>query len=194
MISDGTTVYLQATLANLDPTFGAALGAQLLDVYVHNPAASSTSTTAAYASRNYTIAKAEAWSELVEVQGFASPVWQDPTGNSLGTASVAASQTSKTVTIVLPQDAFGTPGPGWSFAVVLTGQDGFSSDQARAFAATPQRYAFGVCAVGGTSPICTADPATVPKAMDVITPAAVSQATELNPTLGPVVIQGVSVP
>jgi glucoamylase len=194
VISDGTTVYLQATLANLDPTFGAALGAQLLDVYVHNPAASSTSTTAAYASRNYTIAKAEAWSELLEVQGFASPVWQDPTGNSLGTASVAASQTSKTITIVLPQAAFGTPGPGWSFAVVLTGQDGFSSDQARAFAATPQPYAFGVCAVGGTSPICTADPATVPKAMDIITPAAVSQATELNPTLGPVVIQGVTVP
>jgi glucoamylase len=194
VISDGTTVYLQATLANLDPTFGAALGAQLLDVYVHNPAATSTSTAAAYVSRNYTIAPAEAWSELLEVQGFASPVWQDPSGNSLGTASVAASQTSKTITIVLPQAAFGTPGPGWSFAVVLTGQDGFSSDQARAFAATAQPYAFGVCAAGGTSPICAVDPATVPKAMDIITPAGVSQATELNPTLGPVVIQGVTVP
>ena len=194
VISDGTTVYLQATLANLDPTFGAALGAQLLDVYVHNPAASTTSTAAAYPSRNYTIAPAEAWSELVEVQGFASPVWQDPAGNSLGTASVAASQTSKTITIVAPQAAFGTPGPGWSFAVVLTGQDGFSSDQARAFAQTPQPFAFGVCAVGGTSPICKVDPGSVPKAMDVITPAGVSQATELNPTLGPVVIQGVTVP
>jgi glucoamylase len=30
--------------------------------------------------------------------------------------------------------------------------------------------------------------------MDVITPPDVSQATELNPTLGPVVIQGVAVP
>jgi glucoamylase len=78
--------------------------------------------------------------------------------------------------------------------VVLTGQDGFSSDQARAFDPTPQPYAFGVCAAGDTSPICTVDPATVPKAMDIITPAGVSQATELNPTLGPVVIQGVTVP
>jgi glucoamylase len=34
----------------------------------------------------------------------------------------------------------------------------------------------------------------MPKAIDVITPSGVSQATELDPTLGPVVIQGVSVP
>jgi glucoamylase len=38
------------------------------------------------------------------------------------------------------------------------------------------------------------DPNSVPKAVDVITPAGVSQATELDPTLGPVVIQPVSVP
>jgi glucoamylase len=38
------------------------------------------------------------------------------------------------------------------------------------------------------------DPGTVPKAMDVITPLGVSQAAELDPTLGPVVIRGVSIP
>jgi glucan 1,4-alpha-glucosidase len=194
VISDGTTVYLQATLATLDPTFGAALGAQLLDVYVHAPGAAATSTAAAYASRNYTIAPADAWSEMVEVQGFAAPVWQDASGNSLGTASVAASQASKTITVVLPEAAFGTPASGWSFTVVLTGQDGFSPDQARGFAATAMPYEFGVCAAGGSSPVCSADPRTVPKAMDVITPSGVSQATELDPTLGPVVIQGVPVP
>jgi glucoamylase len=194
VIADGTTVYLQATLANLDPTFGSALGAQLLDVYVHTPGATATSTAAAFASRNYTIAPADAWSELVEAQGFAAPVWQDASGNSVGTAFVAASQASKTITIGLPQAAFGTPASGWSFAVVLTGQDGFSPDQARAFAATPQPFEFGVCAPGGMSPICNVDPSTVPKAMDVITPSGVSQATELDPTLGPVVIQGVPVP
>jgi glucoamylase len=194
VISDGTTVYLRATLANLDPTFGSALGAQLLDVYVHIPGATTTSTAAAFPSRNYTIAPAGAWSQMVEVQGFAAPVWQNASGNSLGTAFVAASQTSKTITIGLPQAAFGTPASGWSFAVVLTGQDGFSSDQARGFAATPQDFAFGVCAPGGTSPICSADPGTMPKAIDVITRSGVSQATELDPTLGPVVIQGVPVP
>jgi glucoamylase len=194
VISDGTTVYLQATLANLDPTFGSALGAQLLDVYAHVPGASPTSTAAAFATRNYTIAAAGAWSQLVEAQGFASPAWQDPAGNSLGTAFVSASQASRTITIGLPQSAFGTPGPGWSFAVVLTGQDGFSPDQARTFTATPGPFTFGVCAPSRISPVCAADPGTVPKAMDVLTPSGVAQATELDPTLGPVVIQGVAVP
>ncbi len=194
VISDGTTVFLRATLANLDPTFGSALGAQLLDVYVRAPGAGTTSTAAAFASRNYTIAPADAWSEMVEAQGFASPVWQDAAGNSLGTAFVAASQASKTITVGLPEAAFGTPASGWIFAVVLTGQDGFSSDQARGFAATPQPFEFGVCAPGGTSPICSVDPGTVPKAMDVITPPGVSQAIELDPTVGPVAVQGVTVP
>jgi C-terminal binding-module, SLH-like, of glucodextranase len=72
--------------------------------------------------------------------------------------------------------------------------DGLSPDQARAFASTPQDFAFGVCQPGGTSPICAVDPGTVPKAIDVITPSGVSQATELDPTLGPVVIDGVPVP
>ena len=101
---------------------------------------------------------------------------------------------SKTVTIALPEAQFGTPGSGWAFSVVLTGQDGFSSDQARAFTATPGAYSFGVCATGGTSPICSVDPTTVPKAMDILTPSGVSQASELDPTAGPVVIQPVTVP
>ena len=78
--------------------------------------------------------------------------------------------------------------------MVLTGQDGFSPDQARSFTPTPGAFTFGVCAPGGTAPVCSADPDTVPKAVDVITPAGVSQATELDPTLGPVVIQPVPVP
>ena len=194
VLSDGTYAYLRVTLANLDPTFGSTDGAQLLDVYVHVPGASATSTQAAFASRNYTIAPAGAWSQRVEVQGFASPVWVNAAGNSVGTASALAVQADRTITVALPEAQFGTPSSGWGFSVVLTGQDGFSSDQARAFTATPGAFTFGVCAPGGAAPICSADPTTVPKAMDVITPADVSQATELNPTLGPVVIQPVTVP
>ncbi len=80
------------------------------------------------------------------------------------------------------------------FTVTLTGQDGFSPDQARAFTATPGAFTFGVCAPGATAPICSVDPSTVPKVMDTIPPPGVSQATELDPTLGPVVLQGLSVP
>jgi glucoamylase len=78
--------------------------------------------------------------------------------------------------------------------VVLTGQDGFSSNQARGFAATARAFLFGVCAPGGTSPICSANPGSVPKAVDVLTPQGISQVAELDPTRGQVVIQPVRVP
>ena len=170
VLSDGTFAYLRATLRNLDPTFGQTDGAQLLDVYVHVPGAASTSTQAPFASRNYTIAPAGAWSQRVEVQGFAPPVWVNASGGSVGTASVLAEQADRTITIALPEAQFGTPGSGWGFSVVLTGQDGFSTDQARNFSRHGAAFTFGVCAPGGTAPICAVDPDTVPKAVDVITP------------------------
>ncbi len=191
VIQLGGTIYLRTTLRNLVPTFGSVLGAQLLDVYVHQPNATGTSTRAAYPSRNYSLNPG--WSERIEVQGFASPVWVDANGNSLGTANVVATTIAKTITIAVPASAFGTPGAGWSFAVVLTGQDGFSGDQARAFTATPGAYSFGVCAAGTTSPVCAVDPSTVPKAVDVLAPSGVDQATELDPARGPVVVVGVPV-
>ena len=187
-------VYIQVGISNLTPTFGSPFGAQLLDVYVHAAGATSTSTAAAYASRNYTIAASDAWSEMLEAQGFASPVWLDAAGNSVGAAQFVVDSTDGLATLVVPRSAFGSVGSGWVFTVTLTGQDGFSADQARAFTATPGAFTFGVCAPGGTSPICSVDPSTVPKVMDTITPTGVSQATELDPTLGRVVLQGVAVP
>ena len=86
VLSDGTFAYLRVTLRTLVPTFGVLDGAQLLDVYVHVPGATATSTAAAFASRNYTIAPSGAWSQRVEVQGFAAPVWMDASGASVGTA------------------------------------------------------------------------------------------------------------
>jgi glucoamylase len=194
VLSDGTYAYLRVTLRTLVPTFGQLDGAQLLDVYVHVPGASATSTQAAFASRNYRVAASGAWSQRIEVQGFAPTQWVDASGNSVGSADTLAEQSDRTITVALPESAFGTPSSGWGFSVVLTGQDGFSSDQARAFTPTAGAYSFGVCAPGGTAAICSVDPSTVPKAMDVITPAGVSQATELDPTLGAVVIQPVLVP
>jgi glucoamylase len=188
-------VYIQVGVSNLAPTFGSAFGAQLLDVYVHEPGTTAgRSTAAAYPSRNYTIAPSDAWNEMLEAQGFASPVWLDAAGNSVGSAQFVVDSTDGLATLVVPRSTFGSVGSGWVFTVTLTGQDGFSADQARAFTATPGAFTFGVCAPGGTSPICSVDPSTVPKVMDTITPTGVSQATELNPTLGPVVLQGVAVP
>ena len=81
---------------------------------------------------------------------------------------------------------------------MLTGQDGFSTDQARGFQSTAQDFQFGECtaaAITASNPICAVDPATLPKAMDVLTPGSVSQADELDPTKhSPVTIQAVSIP
>jgi glucoamylase len=188
---DSTNVYIQATLRVLVPTFGNLFGAQLLDVYVHDPTATSTTTTTP-SPFNYSIAPADAWSERLEAQGFASPTWVSPSGNSLGTPQFVADQPTRTATLIMPEKTFGKVGPGWVFTVALTGQDGFSPAQARQFTTTPGAFTFGVCAQAGPG-ICAVDPTTVPKVMDTIPPAGVSQANELNPLNGAVALQGVTV-
>ena len=195
VITAGSEVYLRTSLANLAPTFGSVDGAQLLDIYVHDPSATATSTAAAFPTRNYTIAPADAWSERLEVQGFASPVWVNPSGAQVGTpTAVVASTVAGTITIALPEAEFGTPAAGWTFTVAITGQNGFNADQAIAFTPNPGGFTLGVCPVGGAEPICALSPSSVPEVMDTITPPGVSQDTELNPVPGPVVLQGVTVP
>jgi glucoamylase len=109
--------------------------------------------------------------------------------------TISADDISRFITFSVPTNALGgTPGPGWRFTVVLTGQDGFSPDQARGFAPTPQEFAFGVCATASADPHCAAAPGSVPKSLDVFTPDGVSQATELDYTLGPVAIAPIEVP
>ena len=193
---DGATTTFKVQTRDLSPTFGNPLGAQLLDVYVHNPnaAAGDTSTSAAYASRNYTIASSAAWSRELEVQGFGQ-TYVDAHGTSQGTITISANAISRYITFSVPTASLGgTPASGWGFTVVITGQDGFSPDKARAFTATPGGYSFGVCATASSDPHCTVDPNTVPKAMDVLTPSGVSQSTELDYTHGPVVLQDVTIP
>ena len=86
--------------------------------------------------------------------------------------------------------SLGTPGPGWGFTVMLTGQDGFSPDQARGFQRDPEQYQFGVCATASSDPHCTVNPGTVPKAMDTLT-----APSELDYTLhSPVLLSPVVVP
>jgi glucoamylase len=120
---------------------------------------------------------------LIEVQGFGQR-FIDAGGTTVGSVNIRANSVTRYITFTVSKGALGgTPGTGWGFTVVLTGQDGFSPDQARGFAAAPQEFAFGVCqSPPPASPICAVDPGTVPKAVDVFTPAGVSQATELDPT------------
>ena len=191
VIDAGDTIFLRAQLRDLSPTFGSPLGAQLLDIFVRDPAATAFSTAAPFPQRNYAIAADSAWSSRIEVQGFAAPVFVDASGQPLGPATVTANQSSRSILVGVPRSALGLPGPGWRITVVLHGQDGFSPDQARGFAPTPQQFLFGLCLPGGTSPVCGIDPSTAPKVIDTIPPAGVDQATELDPTLGPVAVHGI---
>src|SRR5260370_40206888 len=69
---DKSTVTFKLQTRDLSPTFGSPLGAQLVDVYVHDPNAlpADTSTAASFPQRNYVIASDAAWNRLLEGQGF----------------------------------------------------------------------------------------------------------------------------
>jgi glucoamylase len=190
----GADITFRLKTRDLSETFGSPLGAQLVDVYVHVPGAATTSTAAANASRNFTIEPGSAWSRLIQVQGFGQR-YVDAGGATLGTVSITANAISRFITFTVPKASLGTPGPGWGFTVVLTGQDGFSSDQARGFQSVPQDFQFGVCASASGDPHCTVNPGSVPKAVDVIAPPGVSQSDELDYTQhNPVTLTGVTIP
>jgi glucoamylase len=163
---------------------------------------------------NYTISPDDAWNQLIQVDAqsnFGTDEWVTPSSptsglsnsTNLGTPQVSIAQlpevngeTPGLVTITLPTATFGTPGNGWAFTVTLDGQGGTDSGNAaypRQFTATPGQYTFGVCAPDGTEAICSADPNTVPNVMDTIPPAGVSVQSELDPTNGPVALQGVPI-
>jgi len=193
VFDDGTNIIFRVQNRDQSATFGSPLGAQLIDVYVHDPAAATTSTNASNSLRNFQITPDSAWSTLIQVQGFGQR-FENASGTTLGTVSIRANALSRFITFSVPKAALGQPGPGWKFTVVETGQDGFSPDQARSFAATPADFAFGVCATASADPHCTANPATVPKVIDVLTPPGVLQSDELDYTLhSPVTIQGVAI-
>ena len=189
----GSDVIFRLKTRDLTPTFGSSLGAQLVDVYVRDPSAATTSTNPAHPLRNFTIASAFAWSRLIQVEGFGQR-YINASGATVGTVTISANQISRFITFRVSKATLGTPGPGWGFTVVLTGQDGFSDDRARTFAPTPQEFQFGVCASASADPHCAVNPGTVPKAMDVIATPPLQQSVELDYLLGPVVLSGVTIP
>jgi glucoamylase len=220
VVEGASTVTFEVGIANLQPTFGSLLGAQLIDLYIHAPSGSvpagETQSTAAAGAFNYSIAPAGAWNQLIEVDGFGTDDWVTPGSatsglsgsSSVGTPQVSVIQLSPSggetpglVTITVPTSVLGTPGSGWTFTLALTGQNGFGIDDARTFTATPGAYTFGVCSAAVASEpsppaICSYNPAGVPFVMDTIPPATVNVQTELDPTVNPsgVALQGVTVP
>jgi glucan 1,4-alpha-glucosidase len=190
----GATVTFRVQTADLTPTFGSTNGAQLVDLYVSQPGAASTSTSSSYPGMNYSTLTP--WSRLIEAQGFGNNRFVDASGASVGAVTVGANAVSRYITFSVDKTALGgTPATGWAFTVALTGQDGTHGfDQTRSFSAIPGDYSFGVCAVASASALCSADPNGVPKVMDAIVPTGVTQATELDYTAGPVRLAAVVLP
>ena len=149
----GADVTFRLQTRDLSETFGSPLGAQLVDVYVRVPGASTTSTAAAHPLRNFTIAPTFAWSRLIQVQGFGQR-YVDASGTTLGTATISANPISRFITFSVSKASLGTPGPGWGFTVVLTGQDGFSPT--RPAASRPPRRTSSSVSVQRRAPTRTA--------------------------------------
>lgn len=100
---DASTVTFKLQVRDLSPTFGSPLGAQLVDVYVHDPAAAAgdTSTAPAFPQRNYIVAAGVAWSRLLEVQGFGQR-YIDAHGATIGTITISANAISRFITFSAP--------------------------------------------------------------------------------------------
>ncbi len=188
-------VIFRVQTRDLTPTFGSPLGAQLVDVYVHDPGAATTSTAASFPQRNYTIARRIGLEPADRGAGLRPALHRRQRQRPSGPSTSARTRSRASSPSASRRRRSARPGPGWGFTVVLTGQDGFSPDQARGFQPTPQDFQFGVCATASADPHCTFDPGTVPKAVDVITPAGVLQSDELDYTIhSPVTISGVTIP
>ena len=88
---------------DLTPTFGSPLGAQLVDVYVHDPGRDARrrrprrSRSATTRSR-----RRGAWSRLIEVQGFGQR-YVDASGATLGTIDIRANEISRYITFSVPE-------------------------------------------------------------------------------------------
>jgi glucoamylase len=211
VIDTGPTVTFQVGIANLVPTFGPLDGAQLVDLYIHAPSTGTTEfqSTAAANPWNYSVAPADAWNQLIEIDGFGTDDWVTPSSttaglgqsSSLGVApQVSVAQLSPTasgttpgvISITVPAATLGaptsgSPWSGWTFTVALAGQDGFGFDDARPFTATPGAYTFGVCTEAIASEpappaICSDNPSNVPYVLDTIPPSSVNVQKELDPT------------
>jgi carbohydrate-binding DOMON domain-containing protein len=179
----GDSIVFRVRTRDLTPTFGSPLGAQLVDLYI-NTGSGGTSNAAAFPQRNYSVAAG--WTKRIEVQGFGQQ-YVDAGGATLGQVTISANRITRYIAFSVSKTSLGgVPAASWKYTVVLTGQDGFSPDQARGFQPTPQEFQFGVCATASSDPHCTFNPGAVPKAVDVI-----GGQAQLDYTLGPVSIQPV---
>ena len=196
VFDDGTNIIFRVQNRNQAPTFGSPLGAQLIDVYVHDPAAAAdVDGCRRIRQRNFQIAPESAWSKLIQVQGFGQR-FIDAGG---ATARHGQHPRQRAVAVHHVQRAEGRARPAGPGLDVHRGarpaRTASAATRREGSSATPQQFQFGVCATASADPHCTFDPGAVPKVIDVLTPPGVLQSDELDYTLHtPVTITGVTIP
>ena len=103
-------VVFQLRTRDLTPTFGSPLGAQLVDVYVHVPGASTTSTAASFPERRYAIAAGGRVEPPDRGAGLRPALRRRRTVDTLGTIGIRGNAISRNITFAVPKAALGTPG------------------------------------------------------------------------------------
>ena len=152
----GSTVTFRVQTRDLTPTFGSPLGAQLVDVYVHEPGARTDVHRARPTSAATTRSPRGRVEPAARGAGLRPALRRRRAGATVGTIAISANQISRYITFTVNKsDLGGTPTTGWKFTVTLAGQDGYSADKARAFTSTPSDYTFGECATASTDAHCT---------------------------------------
>jgi len=212
VIDSGSTVTFQVGIANMVNTFGSPDGAQLVDIYIHSPAGSiprgELQSTSAANPWNYSIAPADAWNQLIEVDGFGTGAgtyydfglaWVTPSSESAGllgsesvgtpevsVASLSPTSTGETpgvISITVPSSLLGAPTgslswSGWTFTVTLMGQDGIGGY----YDARPFTATPGPYTFGVCSQAVATEP--TPPAICSVSPAAVPYVMDTIPPVG----------
>ena len=132
----GSEVIFRIRTRDLSETFGSPLGAQLVDIYVHDPAAAAGIDLDERLERIAQLPDRPVGSvEPADPGPGLRSALRGRDGATLGTVSISGNAISRYITVRVPKATLGQPVSGWGFTVVLHGQDGFSpdGDQARGF-------------------------------------------------------------
>ena len=115
--------------------------------------------------------------------------------NTVGSVTISANPISRYITFSVDKAALGgTPTSGWAFTVTLTGQDGFRPGPGTHLAPRRSAYKFGVCATVSEPPALHGRPVHGAQGDGHDHADRGDPVDELDYTLGPVVLQGVTMP
>ena len=151
----GADVTFRLQTRNLTETFGSPLGAQLVDVYVRVPGASTTfDRRRASAAQLHHRPDLRVEPRSIQVQGFGQR-YVDASGATLGTATISGNPISRFITFSVPKASLGTPSVGLGLHGRAHRAGRLQPGPGARLRPQPQDFQFGVCAAASADPHCT---------------------------------------